>query len=113
MAGVSIHDFQVQGVNLQGPSEVLFTISDVHLHMYLCYQEKCVTRNFNGYRVKHISGSVHGTLIDTPSTHTRGYNKCLSARFSCLNLLTDNHLMENLISWFWGSGKCDGVMVLC
>ena len=82
--GESTHYFQVQGVHLEGPS-VVFTssasslgartfqyvnISDVHF--YLCYQEKCATRNFNEYRVKNISESVHGTLTGTPSPCTRG-----------------------------------------
>ena len=54
--GESIHYFQVQGVHLQGPSVVFIHRALVHCFrrsfIYLCFQDKCVTRNFSGYRVK-------------------------------------------------------------
>ena len=103
--GESTHYFQVHGVHQEGPSAVFTScasslsartkyVNILQTYIYMCYQEKCATRNFNEYRVKNICGSVHGALTDTPSPRTRGSGtkfrtSAFSARFSRLNLLLE------------------------
>ena len=46
-----------------------------------------------------------------PLYGTRTQNEEVLTSNKCFEGLTDNHLKENLMSWFLGSGEHDGLVV--